>query len=70
MENMTPLGNEALQWAKSKQESGQKVQFIVEALCEAMLAIAPEGTPMRLAILETPYAQLAKILGRDPSLKM
>jgi hypothetical protein len=43
MENMTPLGNEALQWAKSKQESGQKVQFIVEALCEAMLAIAPEG---------------------------
>jgi hypothetical protein len=46
MENMTQLGNEALRWAKSKQESGQNIQFIVEALCEAMTAVAPEVTPL------------------------
>jgi hypothetical protein len=32
-----------------------------------MIAIAPEGTPLREEILGIPYAQLAKLLGRDPS---
>ncbi len=65
--SMTPLGNDAFKWAQAQQGKGEKVQFIVEALCEAMIAIAPEGTPRRKQILEIPYAQLAKLIGRDSS---
>jgi hypothetical protein len=64
---MTPLGKDIFKWAKAQQEKGVTVKVIVEALCEAMIAIAPEGMPLRKETLEIPYAQLAKILGRDPS---
>ena len=67
MENLTELGREAFEWAKLQHEKGEKIQFIVEALCEAMIAIVPEGTPLRGPILEAPYAKLAEILGRDAS---
>ena len=67
MDDMTQLGKEALKWAKSQQEKGEKIQFIVEALCEAMIAIAPEDTALRKVILEGPYAELAKILGAIPA---
>jgi len=64
------LHTDALKWAQDQQAKGEKTQFIVEALGAAMIAICPEGTPNREIILEAPYAQLAKVLGRDASKKL
>lgn len=55
------------QLADRQIERGKSVQFIVEYAGQAIIDLVPEDHPHRILILEGLYAQLAKVLNRDPT---